>query len=160
MIGGHRRRPRHEPAKCKYPVPDGERRGFASLDAMAAFLRRQIGLAPGCQGEEGEETDVSMLYYSMPFTLFGKYYFGPAKFRGYVLGEVGIQFSRFEYSGSTLWLSDNDAGFLAGLGLGGQFYVYEKTFFNLAYTFSLWGNSYYQDGFLHQIKLGIGFQYE
>lgn len=110
--------------------------------------------------EESEKADVSMLYYSMPFTLFGKYYFGPAKFRGYVLGEFGIQFSRFEYTGSTLRLSDNDAGFLGGLGLGGQFYLNEKTFFNLAYTFNLWGNSYYQDGFLHQIKLGIGFQYE
>ena len=34
----------------------GERHGFASLDAMVAFLRRQIGLAPKRGGEEGEET--------------------------------------------------------------------------------------------------------
>jgi len=34
----------------------GERRGFASLDAMMTFLRWQIGLAPDRGGEEGEET--------------------------------------------------------------------------------------------------------
>jgi hypothetical protein len=34
----------------------GERRGFASLDAMVAYLRRQIGLAPNRGGEEDEET--------------------------------------------------------------------------------------------------------
>jgi hypothetical protein len=34
----------------------GERRGFASLDAMVAFLRQQIDLPPDRGGEEGEET--------------------------------------------------------------------------------------------------------
>lgn len=34
----------------------GERRGFASLDAMVAFLRQQIDLAPDRQGEESEAT--------------------------------------------------------------------------------------------------------
>ena len=34
----------------------GERHGFASLDAMVAFLRQQIGLASDQGGEEDEET--------------------------------------------------------------------------------------------------------
>ena len=34
----------------------GERRGFAGLDAMVAFLRQQIDLAPERGGEEDEDT--------------------------------------------------------------------------------------------------------
>ena len=34
----------------------GERRGFASLDALCAFLRRQTGLAPEGGDEESEAT--------------------------------------------------------------------------------------------------------
>ncbi len=37
----------------------GERHGFASLDAMVAFLRRQIDPAPGPRGEEREGKDDS-----------------------------------------------------------------------------------------------------
>ena len=110
--------------------------------------------------EEGEEMGRSICYYSMPLTMYGKYFFGPDNIKGYLLGEVGFQFSRYEYFGTDVWITDNDAGLVAGLGLGGQFYVNEKMSLNVGYAFHFWGNSYYQDGMLHMLKFGLGFQYD
>lgn len=41
---------------------------------------------------------------------------------------------------------------------GGYIFTDEKIFINAAYNFSYMSNSFYRDGIIHLLKIGIGFQ--
>ena len=97
-------------------------------------------------------------YQTIPIMLQGKYFFGSDKIRGYLQGGIGLQFSRIEFSGPNILLQDGDSGFTGGLGLGGYYFIDEKIFINVAYNFNYLGNSFYRDGMVHLLKVGIGFQ--
>jgi len=108
--------------------------------------------------EDDNENDRRINYQSIPIMLQGKYLFGSESIKGYLQGGVGIQFSRIEYTGPNLLLLDADSGWALGLGLGGYFFTDEKIFINAAYNFSYLTNSFYRDGIVHLVKIGIGFQ--
>lgn len=110
--------------------------------------------------DDDSDNDRRINYQSLPIMFQGKYYFGSNQARGYLQGGVGIQYSRIEYLSSNLLLSDGDAGFTAGGGIGGYFFTDEKIFINVAYNLNYLSNSFYRDGLVHLFKVGIGFQNE
>jgi hypothetical protein len=108
--------------------------------------------------DDDKENERRLNIYSLPILLQGKYFFGSDMVKGYLQGGVGLQFSRIEYSGKNLLLQDADTGFAMLLGLGGNIFTDEKIFINAAYNFSYLNNSFYRDGIVHLLKVGIGFQ--
>jgi hypothetical protein len=108
--------------------------------------------------DKDSKDDRRINYQSIPIMFQGKYFFGPAKYKGYLQGGIGLQFSRIEFSGPNILLQDGDSGFTGGLGLGGYFFTDEKMFINVAYNFSYQANSFYRNGIVHLLKVGIGFQ--
>ena len=108
--------------------------------------------------DSSNPNDVKINYQTFPVTLFGKYLIGPEKYKGYLSGEIGLHFSRRELSGAEFYTSSRESGSVLGLGLGGYAFIDQKLLINLGYKFMYMNNSYYQDGLVHTLSLGIGFQ--
>jgi len=108
--------------------------------------------------DDDSENNQHINYQSIPIMLQGKYFFGSEMIKFYLQGGVGLQFSRIEYAGPKLLLQDADTGLALGAGLGSYFFADEKIFLNIAYNFSYLKNSFYRDGIVHLVKIGIGFQ--
>lgn len=96
---------------------------------------------------------------SWPIYYAPKFMFGQESFKGFVKGALGFQFSDLQRTSGVGTLESNDSGFYAGLGLGGMYSVKENIFINLEYEWAYMGNSYYRDGFMNSIMLGIGFKF-
>ena len=108
--------------------------------------------------DDDSENEQRINVQSIPILFQGKYFFGSDMIKAYLQGGIGLQFSRIEYTGPRIMLQDGDSGFTLGLGLGANFFTDEKIFINAAYNFSYMSNSYYRDGIVHLLKVGIGFQ--
>lgn len=96
---------------------------------------------------------------SIPVYYAPKYLFGDGSFEGFVKGALGMQFSNLERTGSLVVVSDNDSGFYGGLGLGGMKTFKEKYFINLEYEWAYMSNSFYKDGFVNSLMLGLGVRF-
>ncbi len=93
-----------------------------------------------------------------PFYYAPKLLIGDGSLQGFVKGALGMQFSslKIELPGSEF--SSNDAGFYGGLGAGVQKEISDKIMINLEYEWAYQSNSYYRDGFINSIMLGVGFK--
>lgn len=96
---------------------------------------------------------------SWPIYYAPKYSFGSDKFKGFIKGALGWQFSKIEYTGTLLSAEDNDAGFAGGAGVGGMYFIKENLFLNLEYEFLWMSNSFYKDEALNTVSLGLGIQF-
>jgi opacity protein-like surface antigen len=83
---------------------------------------------------------------------------GDGSLQGFVKGAFGMQFSnlKIELPGSEF--SSNDAGLYAGLGAGVQKEISDKISINLEYEWAYQSNSYYRDGFINSVMVGVGFK--
>jgi hypothetical protein len=109
----------------------------------------------------GEGADrVNLNYGNFIASIFGKWLFGPPRFRGNVVGSFGVQLGRLETSGELGTVENEDSGFTAGLSVGLYSFLSDTTFVNAAYDFQWLDNSHYQNGLVHFFRLGIGFQYD
>jgi len=88
-----------------------------------------------------------------------KYLFGGDSFKGFIKGAIGWQISNLERSGSFATITDNDAGFLGGGGVGAQYLLNEKVFLSAEYELVWMSNSFYKDGWLNTASLGIGIRF-
>lgn len=96
---------------------------------------------------------------SIPVYYAPKYIFGKGSFEGFLKGALGMQFSNLERTGSLAAVSDNDSGFYGGLGLGGMKTFKGKYFVNLEYEWAYMSNSFYKDGFVNSLMLGLGVRF-
>jgi opacity protein-like surface antigen len=90
--------------------------------------------------------------------------FGAEKFKGYIKGALGWQFSKVSYDGDFFQGQgfegdDNDSGFAGGAGAGGMYFLKENVFLNLEYEFLWLSNSFYRDDALSTFSLGVGFRF-
>lgn len=95
---------------------------------------------------------------SFPLYYAPKVMFGNEKFKAFIKGALGIQFSSLKREG-LLTLSDNDFGFYGGGGGGIMFNVTDKVFINAEYEIAWMSNSYYKDGWLNSAMGGIGVRF-
>jgi hypothetical protein len=73
---------------------------------------------------------------------------------------VGAHSSQIERSGEAVAISAWDAGYLIGAGLGGNYYMSKDLLLSRSDNFSYLDNSFYRDGLVHLIQLGMGFQFD
>ena len=94
---------------------------------------------------------------SWPIYYAPKFIFGQKSVKGFIKGALGWQFSKIKREGPAVEASANDSGFYGGAALGVMKDVNEKLSINLEYEWAYQGNSYYRDGFMNTINLGIGY---
>jgi opacity protein-like surface antigen len=103
-------------------------------------------------------TDVTIrswpIYYAPKF-IFG----GGEKFQGFIKGALGWQFAKLITDGPAVEAEATDSGFYGGAGLGGTYLLNEKVFLNLEYEWAYMSNSFYKDGFMNTVQLGVGFKF-
>jgi hypothetical protein len=112
------------------------------------------------QTKDDSSTSRTVNYSSVPLMMFVKYHFGSPKVRGFLRGSVGAHSSEVESSGQLAVVSDWDAGYLVGAGLGANFFMSKTMLVNAGYHFAYFSNSFYRDGLVHSLQLGIGFQFD
>ena len=118
------------------------------------------GLSVGYIGTTAED-DVQGEYdiTSWPVYYAPKYLFGSDKFKGFVKGALGVQFSHLKRTGPAIGLEDNDTGLFTGLGAGLMVYLSDNILLNLEYEWAYMSNSFYRDGFMNSAMLGIGYRF-
>ena len=72
------------------------------------------------QTKDESSTSLTTNYSTVPLMIFAKYNFGSPKLRGFLRGGAGAHSSTVEASGALATVSDWDAGYLVGAGLGGK----------------------------------------
>jgi hypothetical protein len=102
--------------------------------------------------------NLTIKYYSIPVNYYGKYLIGKGKLRGYLKAMGGFQFSGIRLENSNTSTKDNDFGFSLGTGAGAYYDINEKMFLNVDYEFLYLTNSWYNNGIVNSVSLGIGFK--
>ncbi len=94
-----------------------------------------------------------------PFYYQPKVLFGNGSLQGYGKGAFGMQFSTIKINvPGTSEFKSTDAGLYAGLGAGLSKSFSLDLSVSLEYEWAYLSNSYYNDGFLNSVNLGIGFR--
>jgi len=115
-------------------------------------------LSVGGNDNSGLDT-VDYKVSSVPLYFVPKYIFGKNKIRGFVKGALGFQSSRLDRNGPKGTVEATDFGFYGGLGAGMLIFLNDKIFLNAEYEFAYMSNSYYVDGLLHSVMLGVGIKF-
>jgi len=103
--------------------------------------------------EYGLNADVSVR--TIPMYYAPKFMIGGERAMAFVRAAVGMQFARIELTGDVNE-KDHDWGFYGGLGVGGMAYVSKTVFLNLEYEGAFMSNTYYANGLINSVQLGIG----
>jgi opacity protein-like surface antigen len=119
--------------------------------------RWQHGLSFGYVLTEAPAT-VDVTIRTLPFYYAPKLLIGSGKVKAFVRGALGIQWSRFQIEAKDYEEEDRDWGFYGGLGFGGMIDLSEKVFINLEYEWAYMSNTYYDNGMLNTVQLGLGFR--
>lgn len=94
---------------------------------------------------------------TLPFYYTPKLLIGEGTLQGFVKGALGMQFSSLKRTGTLAEVTSNDAGFYGGLGAGVMKTFNQKMIVNVEYEWAYLSNSYYSDGFMNSIMVGVGF---
>ena len=95
---------------------------------------------------------------SLPIYYAPKLLFGKSAFKGFLKGAIGIHFSDYERTGALGSVESQDTGLFAGASLGAMYAFNEKVFINAEYEWAYLSNSYYRDGELQSVMVGLGFR--
>jgi opacity protein-like surface antigen len=96
------------------------------------------------------------IYYVPKYTFLA----WESTFRPFVKGALGMHFSDYDKTGPLGGSIDTgDTGFYGGLGAGLDINISERTLLNLEYEWAYLSNSWYRDGFINSLMLGIGFKF-
>ncbi len=121
------------------------------------------GFSFGYIGLSAETTQslqtVNMDINTWPLYYAPKYLFGGDSFKGFIKGAIGWQISSFERTATVTTISDNDTGFLGGGGIGAEYHFNEKIFLTAEYELLWMSNSFYVDGLLNTVSLGLGIKF-
>jgi len=106
--------------------------------------------------EGGTSQEITNTYQSWPLLVNGKYLVGKNKVQGYIKGAAGLQISKVKLESQNNVLKDHDVGLAFGTGAGVNITLSEKLFLQTEYEFMYQTNSYYKDGIINQVTLGLG----
>ena len=96
---------------------------------------------------------------SVPIYYAPKFLIGKKSFKGFIKGALGWHFSSYKKTGQGVAFDTNDTGFYGGLGAGVVKTFSEKFFVSLEYEWALIANSFYRNGLMNTINLGIGIKF-
>jgi hypothetical protein len=101
-----------------------------------------------------QTTDYRMI--NLPAYYAPRLTFGKQSFKVYIKGALGLHFSNYKRTASHTEITDWDAGFFGGAGLGVKKIFNEKMFVSLEYEWDYLSNTAYVDGFVNSAMLGVG----
>jgi hypothetical protein len=105
----------------------------------------------------GTSASTQSTYQTWPFTPYAKYRIGKSEtIHGYVKGVAGMQISSLKREGQQTEIKDHDVGLAIGPGAGIVVPLSEKLFLVADYEFLYVTNSFYNDGIINQVSLGLG----
>jgi hypothetical protein len=116
------------------------------------------GISFGFINTHASEGDQHYRLNSFPLYYAPKYMAGKGKFKGFLKGALGIQFSSVRKEG-LVDLTDADMGLYAGAGAGIMLMLTEELFINAEYEIAWASNKYYKDGLINTIGGGIGVKF-
>lgn len=93
------------------------------------------------------------LYYSL------KGIFGENNFKAFVKGSMGFHFSSYMRVAPTLEIDTKDSGFYGGASAGVLYYLKENIFLNAEYEWAFMSNTFYKNGMINSVMLGLGIQF-
>jgi hypothetical protein len=93
---------------------------------------------------------------NLPAYYAPKLTFGKQSFKVYIKGALGVHFSNYKRTASLTEITDWDAGFFGGAGLGVKKIFNEKMFISLEYEWDYLSNTAYVDGFVNSAMVGVG----
>lgn len=123
------------------------------------------GFSVGYIGTSGEQTITvggqtstqELKINTWPIYYAPKYMFGKGSAKLFIKGALGMQFSGLKVTGAAGGdVTTNDAGFYGGAGAGLIKNFGETMFINLEYEWAYLSNSFYKDGFMNSVMLGVG----
>jgi hypothetical protein len=117
------------------------------------------GISIGVTHFTASSEDRSSEVTTWPVCYAPKLFFGSGSFRGFIKIAVGLHTTRVVTEGPALAVDDMDFGFFGGLGAGVEYLFNEKFFINAEYELAFLSNSYYQDGLINNIVLGLGMRF-
>jgi hypothetical protein len=96
---------------------------------------------------------------TIPIYFAPKFIFGNETIKGFIKGALGVQSARLERTGVAGSIEASDFGFYGGVSAGLMVFLNEMIFLNAEYEFAYMSNSYYADGLLNSVMLGIGVKF-
>jgi hypothetical protein len=96
---------------------------------------------------------------SWPIYYAPKLMFGNGSAKAFIKGALGMQFSSLKRTGTLSEIKNNDFGFYGGAGAGVMKSFGEKMFINLEYEWAYLSNTFYKDGFMNSVMLGVGVKF-
>jgi len=93
---------------------------------------------------------------TLPAYYAPKLSFGNESFKVFLKGALGIHFSHYKRTGDLTEITDWDAGFYGGAGLGITKSINEKFFLGFEYEWNYMSNTAYVDGFVNSVMIGVG----
>jgi hypothetical protein len=130
--------------------------GLYELNPMGGKVAH--GFSLGYINISATEGNVTSTVGSIPVYYAPKVMFGNEKFKAFVKGALGMQFSSLKREG-LVSLEDSDFGFYGGGGAGIMIFLKENIFINGEYEIAWLSNSYYKDGWMNTVGGGIGFKF-
>lgn len=121
------------------------------------------GFSFGYIGTKAEHTVLSTnttyKINSWPIYYAPRLSFGEKSLKGFIKGAIGMQFSGIKRTGVLSEGNDRDSGFYGGLGAGCTKTINDKMFVKLEYEWAYLSNSFYRDGFMNSLMLGVGMKF-
>jgi len=96
---------------------------------------------------------------SWPIYYAPKLMFGNGSTQAFIKGALGMQISSIKRTGTLSEIKDSDFGFYGGAGAGVMKSFGEKMFINLEYEWAYLSNTFYKDGFMNSVMLGVGVKF-
>jgi len=93
---------------------------------------------------------------SLPIYFVPKFLFGKEKVQGFIKAAIGGQSAKLTRTGKAGEATAKDFGFYGGGGAGLMIFVKENVFLNAEYEIAYMTNSYYRNGVMNSVMLGIG----
>ena len=115
-----------------------------------------IGYISVTANYDGDTASADYKISSLPFYFAPKYLFGGDRARGFVKLAIGGQSANFERTGSAGTVTGNDFGFYGGGGAGVMVFGHDMVFLNAEYEVGYMTNSYYRNGLMQSVMLGVG----
>jgi hypothetical protein len=103
--------------------------------------------------EQGLDADVSIR--TIPMYYAPKFMIGGERLKAFAHAAIGMQFAKFKIEGDVDG-KDNDWGFFGGIGVGAMISFSRTVFMNLEYEFDYMSNTYYANGIINTVQVGIG----
>jgi hypothetical protein len=130
--------------------------GLFEMNPMGGKIAH--GLSIGYINVSGTKSSVTSTIGSIPIYYAPKVMFGNEKFKGFIKGALGMQYSTLKREGLVSF-KDDDFGFYGGGGAGFMIFLKENIFLNGEYEIAWLSNSFYQDGWMNTVSGGIGFKF-